>query len=152
MLSDVIASAKPSLLAYRKYGCRWRVRPNFTHLSYLNTSVWAFIRCICALVCDKQRALHHIFNNSISEIMNVNKLNGLYQCVSLIKHRWKWPVYNKIHVNTVMPKTRTLLFMKKGQQGQNSIFHSNDDTHWRSSHLAVTHVRNKNSNIRGRPP
>ena len=26
------------------------------------------------------------------------------------------------------------------------------DYHWRSSHYAVTHVRNKNSNIQGRSP
>ena len=47
-------SPEPSLLAYRKYGYRWRLRPIFRHLSSLDTSEWAFIRGVCAYAINTE--------------------------------------------------------------------------------------------------
>ena len=44
----MLDSPEPSLLAYTKYGCRWRLRPKFTPQALLDTSAWAFIRGIPA--------------------------------------------------------------------------------------------------------
>ena len=47
-MASLCDSPEPSLLAYTKYGCRWRLRPKFRPLALLNMSAWMSDRSIYA--------------------------------------------------------------------------------------------------------
>ena len=60
-------SPEPLLLAYTKYGCRWRLRPNFRHLAWLDMPAWVFIRGICEYAISTSFIYWSIFIFSFSE-------------------------------------------------------------------------------------
>ena len=42
------SEAEPSLIKCAKFGCRWRLRPNFRLLAWLDVSALVFIAAFCA--------------------------------------------------------------------------------------------------------